>query len=98
WIHGFVIDKNRRSKFYSQRVAHHTIRFNSFLNFFPVHVLLKLIDIESNRSCVGLKQFARIWSFAPGSLFSIQCVVHLPEMALQRGGFGRQGSLASVLV
>src|SRR5262249_5931726 len=49
-------------------------------------------------SRIRFEQFAHIRGLAPGFLFPIEHVVHLPKAALEAGCFGGQRRLASVLV
>src|SRR4030095_17228751 len=71
---------------------------DSGFGLLAVHVCFELNKIESDSSRVRFKQFTRIWRFAPGVLFSIQHVVHLPTTALQPRCFCSDGGLAGMLV
>ena len=86
------------SEVYSERLAARIIGIDSCFGLFAIHVLFKLINIQSDRARVRFEQFARIGSFAPNGLFAIQHVVHLPKMTLEPGGFSSQRGLPSVLV
>src|SRR5439155_17700357 len=55
-------------------------------------------EVESDCACIRFEQFARIRGLAPGVLFPIEHVVHLPKTALQPGCFSSQRRLTSVLV
>ena len=88
----------RWGEVYSERFAARIIGIDSCFGLFAIHVLFKLINIQSDRARIRFEQFARIGSLAPNGLFAIEHVVHLPKMTLEPSGFSSQRGLPSVLV
>ena len=83
WVHGPAIDVQGWSDLYSERFATRMIGIDSCFGFFAIHVFFKLINIQSDRARVRFEQFSRIRGLAPGRLFAIQRVVHLPKITLE---------------
>src|SRR5215475_14495880 len=74
------------------------IGIDALPGFITVLIFFELIYIEAERARVRFEQFLHVRSRAPSALFPIQRVVHLPELALKTGGFGRKRRFASVLM
>ena len=93
-----MIDEQGWSELYSQEIAQCVICIDFCSDLFAVYVRFELIKIEADRSRVRFEQFARVRSLAPGCLFPIQHIVHLPKTALQPGCFCGHRRFTSVFV
>src|ERR1041384_2395399 len=68
------------------------------VHFGAVHVASKAFDIETERGGVSFKDGACVGIIRPTFLVAEEPVVHLPELALLPGGFGRVRRDERVLV
>src|SRR5205807_3554010 len=56
---------------------------DGLLDPIAVHIGLELIDAETQLARVGNKNGSRVVKLSPGSLVSIETIVHFPKLALQ---------------